>query len=90
MITHILSLLSSLTPEQLARVEEVKGKHTCITYTDANKTIYLSKSGDYTSRICSVWFYCDCASFLYSGKGNENKTPCKHLIALACWVDDNQ
>jgi hypothetical protein len=47
---------------------------------------YFAKCGNYTVRIGERWIDCDCHSFLCSAKGHANKQPCKHLYALACWV----
>ena len=41
--------------------------------------------GEHTLEISMDRFYCTCHSFECSGKGIENKEPCKHLYVLAAW-----
>tara|TARA_R110002153_G_scaffold21172_2_gene70979 strand:- start:677 stop:1021 length:345 start_codon:yes stop_codon:yes gene_type:complete len=45
----------------------------------------FSKCGEHYSEINNAHYYCSCHSFECSGKGMENKKPCKHLYALATW-----
>lgn len=80
MITTLISQLESLSSVQLERVQAVQEEQRCIIYKDSRKTIYIGRTEKYTYRACDVWSFCDCPYFFY------NKTPCKHLMSLACWV----
>lgn len=81
MIRKLITELESLSAVQSERVQAVKAQF--IVYEDPNKRIYLGRTEKYTFRACEVWAFCDCPYFFY------NKTPCKHLHALATWVKSN-